>query len=157
MKQEIWDRRFLELAKSISVWSEDLSTKLGSILTVDNTIVSTGYNGFPRKVRHLAERTERPTKYIYTEHAERNCIYNAAACGISTAGATLYMHSPIPGPPCGDCARAIIQAGIYRVVTWAGDFAQAASAGGWRETMLASVQMFAEAEVIWDQIPIYGG
>ena len=46
------------------------------------------------------------------EHAERAAIYKAAACGVPTAGATMYA----PWFACPECARAIISAGIHEVV-----------------------------------------
>jgi len=46
-----WDIRFLDLAKLVSTWSKDPSTKIGAVITDrDNKIVSLGYNGFPKKV-----------------------------------------------------------------------------------------------------------
>ena len=56
----------------------------------------------------IEERQERPEKYYWFEHAERNSIYNAARIGVSTKGSKMYMTC---GVPCADCARAIINAG----------------------------------------------
>ena len=76
-------------------------------------IRATGFNGFPRGVDDtVEERHERPAKYVWTEHAERNAIYNAARSGTSLDGCTLYVNLH----PCADCARAIIQTGITLVV-----------------------------------------
>ncbi|MEK7754711.1 MAG: deaminase, partial [Acidobacteriota bacterium] len=58
------------------------------------------------------ERLERPTKYLWMEHAERNGIYNAARAGTATQSCTIYVEIM----PCMDCARAIVQAGIVEVV-----------------------------------------
>ena len=60
----------------------------------------------------VAERHERPAKYSWTEHAERNAIYNAAKLGIGLDGCTAYVN----WFPCIDCARAIVQAGVLRLV-----------------------------------------
>ena len=60
----------------------------------------------------VPERLERPTKYLWMEHAERNAIYNAARAGTSTEGCSIYVQIM----PCMDCARAIVQAGIREVV-----------------------------------------
>lgn len=108
-----WDKRFLNLAKHVAEWSKDRSTGVGAVI-VDpktRTVVSLGYNGFPRGIDDdVEERHERPKKYLWTEHAERNAIYQASR---SLRGCTLYT----PLFPCADCARAIIQSGITRVVT----------------------------------------
>lgn len=111
-KQLKWHRRYLELAEHISTWSEDKSTKVGAVIVgPNNRIVSVGYNGFPSGVEDKPERHERPAKYQYTEHAERNAIYNARSV---PEGSTLYLNWGLC--PCADCTRAIIQTGIKRVV-----------------------------------------
>jgi len=108
-----WDKRFLELAKHIASWSEDRSTKVGCVLVGPNKeIRATGYNGFPRGIKDKEERHERPAKYDWTEHAERNAIYNAARTGVPLEGTTAYLQ----WFPCVDCARALIQSGITEVV-----------------------------------------
>lgn len=91
--------------------SKDKSTKVGALIVKnDGTPLSWGYNGFPRGANDNDEkRHERPLKYLWTEHAERNAIYNAARSGIELAGSRLYVTTLIS---CPDCARAIIQAGI---------------------------------------------
>ena len=60
----------------------------------------------------VARRRDRPLKYLWTEHAERNAFYNAARSGISLNGCILYVNSL---PPCCDCARGIIQTGIIEI------------------------------------------
>ncbi len=110
-----WDARWLKLAREVGSWSKDRSTKTGCIIVGDaRQILSGGYNGFPRRVDdNVDERHERPEKYLWTEHAERNAIYNAARHGIALEGAAMY----VPWFPCADCARAIIQSGITILVT----------------------------------------
>ena len=114
-RSEKWDRRFLELARLISTWSKDPSTKIGTVIVgPDNEIRATGYNGLCRgMIDDLPERNERPIKYKYYEHGERNAIYNAARVGVSLKGCTAYLLSL----SCCDCTRALIQAGITRIVT----------------------------------------
>jgi dCMP deaminase len=109
-----WDERFIELAQLISTWSKDRSTGVGSVITTkDHRVISIGYNGFPSGANDKIEaRHERPAKYQYTEHSERNAIYNAARSGVSTIGCTMYVM----WQPCADCARGIIQSGIDRIV-----------------------------------------
>lgn len=114
MDNDKWDKRFLELADIVAQWSKDRSTKVGAVVVgPDREVRSLGYNGFPRGVNDdVEERHERPLKYLITEHAERNSVYNASRFGASLAGCTLYCTHP----PCTDCARAIIQSGIVAVV-----------------------------------------
>lgn len=107
-------KRFMKLAEHIATWSKDTSTKCGAvIIDPDNRVISTGYNGFPINADDgIKSRYERPQKYLYTEHAERNAIYSAAKIGVSTNNCSMF----IMWFPCADCARAIIQSGISTLV-----------------------------------------
>ena len=96
--------------------SRDPSTQNGAIIahmfSGEMHIISGGINSFCAQVQETPERWKRPLKYQFVEHAERNAIYNAAKHGKSIADATLY----VPFQPCIECARAIIQSGIDRVI-----------------------------------------
>jgi len=143
--RKTWDEYFLEMAEHVASRSKDRSTKVGAVIVgPDREVRSTGYNGFPRGVNDdLDDRHERPRKYLFAEHAERNAVYNAARAGIATKGCTLYVHSePEPFPPCSDCARAIIQAGIIRVVYRKPDVPDR-----WKEQCDAAFEMMTEAGV----------
>ncbi len=124
-----WENRWMDLAILVASWSKDRSRKTSAVIVDDrNVLVSLGWNGFPRGLDDDADhRHQRPAKYKWTEHAERNAIYNAAANGFAVRGCTMYM----PWYPCADCARAIIQSGILKLVCvepdwadekWAADF-----------------------------------
>jgi len=122
-----WDGYFLHLTEAIAIKSKDRSTKLGAIIVgPDHEPRSFGYNSFPRGLNDdVEERHQRPEKYKYIEHAERNAIYNAAMHGAALKNCILYCQ----WLPCTDCARAIIQCGITKVVVksfeiperWQGD------------------------------------
>ena len=115
MFSDKWNKRFMEVAFLVASWSKDPSTKTGAVIVgPDKEIRSTGYNGPVRGVDDdVPERYERPTKYDFFEHAERNALYNACLTGVSVKGCVMYAtHAP-----CVDCARAIIQAGIKTVIT----------------------------------------
>lgn len=109
-----WDTRFLGLAKHISDWSKDPSTKVGCVVVgEDREVRSTGFNGFPRGIEDTVERlNNREMKYPMICHAEENAIMHAARIGISLKGCTAY----VTWPPCSRCARSLIQAGILEVV-----------------------------------------
>lgn len=109
-----WTEYFLQIAALAATRSKDRSTKVGAVI-VDNSraVVSTGYNGFPAGIDdEIEERHERPTKYLYTCHAEENAILSAARRGVSVNNCTLYCTHQ----PCSRCARGIVQAGIRKVV-----------------------------------------
>lgn len=110
-----WDEYFMSMVFFISNKSKDASTKIGAVIVdpKSHAIISTGYNDLPRGCDHAPEdRHERPEKYKWYEHAERNSIYNAARIGAKTEGCIMYTN----GIPCADCARGVIQAGITEVV-----------------------------------------
>ena len=139
-----WDEYFINIAEQVKLKSKDVKTKIGVVLVgKDNEIVSTGYNSFPRGINdNVDERQERPEKYFWFEHAERNAIYNAARIGVSTLGTTMYMTCDIS---CADCARGIISAGITKVV-----FRRSTKPWNiiWQESSKRSIQMFKESGVV---------
>jgi len=107
-----WDNYFLDLCDAVAAKSKDPRRKIGCVIVgSNNEIRSTGYNGFPSSVRET-ELRYKEDKYMYMVHAEVNAIYNAAKCGTSTDNCTIYINRP----PCNECAKAIIQSGIKRVV-----------------------------------------
>ena len=107
-----WHNRFLDLAKHISTWSKDPSTKVGAVIVNDKKqIVGMGYNGFPRGIEDSKNNlTNRKLKYKMVIHAEENAILNATS---SVEGCTIYVW---PFMPCSTCAAKLIQVGIKRVV-----------------------------------------
>jgi dCMP deaminase len=107
-----WESRFLDLALFVAEWSKDPSTKVGAVLVrPDRTITAFGFNGFPRGVLDHPERyDDRPTKYAMLVHAELNALLSSRE---SLEGYTIYVT---PLPPCSQCAAAIIQRGIRKVV-----------------------------------------
>jgi len=115
MKKDKWDKRFMDVAKLVSSWSEDTDTQVGCVVVnKKQQIVTTGYNGLSRGIKHLNKRLARPEKYKWIEHAERNAIYQAANIGVSLKNTILYTTLF----PCTDCARAIVQSGISCVVSY---------------------------------------
>ena len=139
---EKWDQRFLDLAKHISGWSKDPSTKVGCVVVgEDREIRSTGFNGFPRGIADDGERlSDREQKYPLICHAEENAIMHAARIGISLKDCTAY----VTWPPCTRCARSLIQAGVVEVV-YPGDIE---IPDRWIEDFERSNSMMKEAGVI---------
>lgn len=132
-----WVSRYLNLAKEISSWSRDPSTKVGAVIVrPDKTVASLGFNGLPKGVEDLEERlNNRDTKYAFTVHGEKNAILHARE---RMDGYSLFVY---PFMPCADCAGAIIQSGIKTVVSLECDNKR------WNESFDFSKQMFSEAGV----------
>ena len=93
-----WDSRFMDLARHVGAWSKDRSRQVGCVVVgSDNSVRALGFNGFPRGLDDEKEqRHQRPAKYLWTEHAERNAIYSAARNGVSGcfAGASFGVCCP---------------------------------------------------------------
>ena len=138
-----WVEYFRNLAHNVKLKSKDERTQVGAVIVgKDKEIVSTGYNSFPRGIKDdKKERQERPEKYFWFEHAERNAIYNAARIGVSTKGCTMYLTC---GMPCADCTRGIINSGIVRIFIEKG---KGPSSEIWTEHAERSWEMFEEAGV----------
>jgi len=110
-----WDHYFIKLAELVSTKSKDPSTKVGVVIVgAGNEILTTGFNGFPRKIDESVDtRWERPVKYDWIVHAEANAIANAARTGVKLEGSRLYMNF-LPSP-CTGCTGLLIQAGIQSI------------------------------------------
>lgn len=138
-----WDEYLHGVAEAVAKKSKDRSTKVGAVIVGPNhEIICTGYNGFPRGVDdNVAARHERPAKYQWTEHAERNAIYTAARRGIALEGCGMHLT----WMPCMDCARGIVQVGIKYVI----GVALRLDDPQWVEQFKLTKELFAEAGVIY--------
>ena len=132
----------IEGALAWSRTSPDPTTKVGAFIThPDGSVVieTLSVNEFPKGVGVSDERWERPTKYLFVEHAERNAIFKATRSGVATEGMTLVTT----WSPCADCARAIIQSGIARVI----QHEAIDTTGRWGESIEVAQTMLREAGV----------
>jgi len=122
MERPDWDDYFLQLADLVATRSTCLRRRVGAVLVRNERIISTGYNGAPRGLKHcldtgcLREERQIPSGHRYElcrgVHAEQNAIINAAYYGIATQDSVIYCTNQ----PCIICARMIINAGIVKVV-----------------------------------------
>lgn len=142
---QTWDEWLMRGVYWAASKSKDKKTHIGALIVKDNRILSTGFNGLPAKVRDLDERLERPLKYLYVSHAERNAIYTAAKHGISTDGCVLYTNAL----PCSDCVKGIIQSGISEIVvhTQFNDYCKIISRPEWEKHAEISNVMLNESGV----------
>lgn len=114
-----WQIRFMRLAKEVSTWSKDPSSKIGSVIVNDEKrILATGYNGFPKPIADDNRLENREEKYPLIIHAEMNSILNALNNGSSIKGGTMFVYGL---PVCAECAKNVAQSGIKHVVIMAPD------------------------------------
>lgn len=118
-----WDQYFLNLVEMVGTRGTCDRGRSGCVIAKGKRILATGYVGSPIGTKHcdevghemhtvIHEDGHQSMHCIRTSHAEFNAITNAARFGVALDGATLYCHMT----PCYTCAKAIINAGIKRVV-----------------------------------------
>jgi len=122
-----YDEYFMEMAYVVSKRSTCMRRKVGAILVKDKHILSTGYNGAPKGLKHCEEvgciRTDRniPSgerhELCRGLHAEQNAIIQAAVFGTSITDSALYCTST----PCVVCVKMLINAGVTEIV-YSGDY-----------------------------------
>jgi dCMP deaminase len=109
MKKKLLDQITTSM-EHIRTTSSDPDTQVACVITDDNEIISVCANTTTTGLDAIMSKDmyERPAKYDWIEHAERNAIYECAKWGISLKGTSMYVSAF----PCVECARAIVQSGI---------------------------------------------
>lgn len=105
-------RDWLGIAYQAALASPDPSTQNGGILfDAQRRMIGHGHNGFTRGMPITKDLLERPKKYVYIEHAERNTLFGALAFGSGPPDILV-----VPWAACADCARAIVQCGVKTLI-----------------------------------------
>ena len=123
MQRPSWDEYFLGIMEAVSTRATCERARSGAVIVRDRRIISTGYVGAPKglphcdEVGHMFKKSIKPDgtetqNCIRTTHAEMNAVVQAALHGVSLKDSTLYCRME----PCWDCAKAVMSAGIRRVV-----------------------------------------
>src|SRR5574343_377347 len=136
--------RFVPVVNAIAGLSKDPSAKVGSLIIDDDaSIISAGFNGFPRGVVDSCHRlNSRELKLLFVVHAEANAIAQAARTGAKTIGENMIVTERYP---CATWAGLIIQAGIKRIYAPVMDRAE--TNRQWIEEKVFAEKMFGEAGV----------
>ncbi|NLJ15745.1 MAG: dCMP deaminase family protein [Clostridiales bacterium] len=130
-----WDEYFMGIAVFSAMRSKDSSTQVGAcIVNEDKRIISIGYNGMPNGCHDDCMPWGRDgdpleTKYPFVCHAELNAILNSNGRSLKNATAYVTLF------PCNECAKAIIQSGISKVIYLEDKYANT-------ESVIASKKMF---------------
>ena len=114
MKRPGWDQYFLKLAMLASERATCPRMHCGCVLVKDKHVIATGYNGSIPGDEHCEDVgcMVIDNHCVRTNHAEINALTQAAKRGNAVEGATAYVTNM----PCTTCAKALIAAGIKRVV-----------------------------------------
>ncbi|MCE8159316.1 MAG: dCMP deaminase family protein [Candidatus Moeniiplasma glomeromycotorum] len=159
-----WTDYFTSIARLVAQRSKDPSTQVGAVIVNpdNNTLISTGYNGFPRGCSNddfpwgngkLEEKTFSKisadftsnsvwlnSKYPYVVHAEANALIHARQ---NCTGFALYTTLF----PCNECAKLIIQAGIKKIY-----YLDIIENEVWKEPFQATQRMFKSAGVVSERV-----
>jgi dCMP deaminase len=126
-----WDEYFINIAKAVATRATCLRRTYGAVITRENIIVSTGYNGAPAGMKDCLEANKCTRKELqiphgeryelcHSVHAEANAIIRASADELR--GATIYIsgsddeNKECSSEPCMMCKRMILNARIAKVV-----------------------------------------
>ena len=122
MMRPTYDEYFMKMTQVVATRSTCLRRNVGAILVKNKHILSTGYNGAPRGLKHCSEvgclreklnvQPGERHELCRGLHAEQNVIIQASVFGVSIDGATLYCTAA----PCSVCAKMLINAGIKEIV-----------------------------------------
>ena len=140
MSRPNWDEYFLKLAMIASERATCPRMHCGCVLARNKEVISTGYNGSIPGDEHCEDIgcLIVDNHCVRTVHAEMNALVQAAKRGHPVEGATAYVTNM----PCTTCAKALITAGIRRVVVFS-DF---------HDTL--ATEFFAKANVTIDKLPM---
>ena len=138
-----WHNRWLELAKHVSTWSKDPSTKVGAVLANNKEFYSFGYNGFPPNIEDNNRYNNRSIKYDLIIHAEINAVLNAHK---DVRGTWLYIY---PMPPCIRCSAQLITAGVSGIIIHNDFWLLKNDMKRWEESFNKSKKLFKEAGVFF--------
>src|SRR5690554_5576888 len=111
MKRPDWNEYFLAIARVVSTRSHDIHTQHGCVITHNNRIIGTGYNGFPHDMPDGCLPTTRPEKYDWMEHAEVNACANVQIWPSQQHEVKAY----ITGEPCFNCLKTLWRHKIGRI------------------------------------------
>ena len=115
-KRPSWDEYFLKLAMLASERSTCPRMHCGCVIVKDKFVLATGYNGSLPGLPHCEDEgcLIVDNHCVRTNHAEINALTQAVTHGVNLKGSTAY----ITNMSCTTCAKAMIAAGIKRVVVF---------------------------------------
>ncbi|HLD88201.1 MAG TPA: cytidine/deoxycytidylate deaminase family protein [Candidatus Omnitrophota bacterium] len=141
-KRPDWDEYFMKLAMLASERATCPRMHCGCVLVKAKNVIATGYNGSIPGDEHCDDAgcLLVDDHCVRTVHAEMNALIQAARRGHAVEGASAY----ITNMPCTTCAKALITAGVKRVVVFS----------DYHKTM--ATEFFAKAGAIIDRVPMPG-
>ncbi len=112
MSRPTWDEYFMNIAKLTATRSTCHKRGVGCVITRNNRVISTGYNGHLPGTNHSFRVISGEGRELATVHAEANTIASAVKNGASTDNTTCY----ITHFPCLDCFKLLASSGIKKII-----------------------------------------
>jgi len=109
--QTDWDLFFLTFAEQVAQQSYDIKTRVGTVITRGDSILSYSYNGTPPGWDNTMRDGNGKT-LPHVIHSEAHAIAKLCRSTETSVGSTLYCTLS----PCIECVKLCITAGINRVV-----------------------------------------
>lgn len=106
--------KYMDAAKMAAKRSDDPDTQVGIAIVLRDGELFCGSNRAPPGITLTDARKQRPAKYDFIEHAERDVLFRLAREGRSAVGATAYL----PWFPCPECARTLVAFGVSKLVCY---------------------------------------
>lgn len=136
-------RNALRFAYAVATNSPDPSTQNGAVIyDARDQLLGIGWNDFTRGIVPTPDLFERPKKYDFIEHAERNALFDCFGREFPPDGGTLVCT----WKSCADCSRAIIESGIKRLI-YDARHDPVAHSGSWGTNMDHGEQMMHAAGI----------
>lgn len=113
MSRPTWDIYFMEIAQQISKRSTCDRKHVGAVIVRDKVILSTGYNGSIRGIKHCDEigHLIENGHCVRTVHAEVNAVAQAAMNGTNISNSSIYLTAS----PCWFCFKILVNSGIKKI------------------------------------------
>jgi dCMP deaminase len=117
-----WDEYFMAIAELVAERSTCIRRQVGAVIVKDRKILTTGYNGAPRGIKHCADvgclRKElnipagERHEICRGTHAEQNAIIQAATFGVDISNGIVYSTHQ----PCFICTKMLINANVSKII-----------------------------------------
>lgn len=155
-RSDDWHHYFLNLALISARFSKDPNTGVGAVVTDRRSMVRCmGFNGFPRGIADNERLRDKTAKNRLVVHAEMNAFMCAARTSVSLERCSLYIACTDAsgeiwgGPPCVNCTKHAIQAGISTIYAY-----PLKGESSWSEDLKEALRLLEEAGVSFRALPV---
>jgi dCMP deaminase len=106
------NKEYFQILKNLAEKSPDPTRKVAALIVKNDEIISTGFNDWADIKDKNPKYLEKPHKYFYLEHAERNAIFSAIINNIDVKDSIMYIN----WWPCSECVKVMIKFKIKEIV-----------------------------------------